>query len=298
MSTRAGLIAAILDDFADDTPRLVFADFLQENGEPERAEFIRLHIEAARDPKSKAVKRAAASLKKRGRSWRKALGLLDQADNYDRGFLTGVGLGSAGFAEKAARLLAVEPAFLTLELSGWLENLYGTPVQLEWVEALAANPLLKAVTRIVSQNGWCHWSEMNVVWLMRSPHLGNLKRIAFFDDVLGLAGVKAIAESPSPFALEHFTLNASLQSQDDEQAKTVRAVKLIATSPRFASLKTLRLTRNALGERCAKALLASKTLPRTMHLDVSDDPCEDDYGEALAERFAGVSDGVDDTFEY
>ena len=115
---------------------------------------------------------------------------------------------------------------------------------------------------------------------------------------MGLAEVKSIAESPSQFVLEHLNLNGSLQWQDDEQASTVKAVKLIATSPRFASLRSLRLTCNGLGERCAKALLASKTLPRTMHLDVSDNPCEDDYREALAERFTGVSDGVDDTFEY
>ena len=33
MSDRAGPIAAILNDPADDTPRLVFADLLEENGE-------------------------------------------------------------------------------------------------------------------------------------------------------------------------------------------------------------------------------------------------------------------------
>ena len=37
---------AICEHPAEDTPRLVYADWLQENGRPERAEFIRLQCEA------------------------------------------------------------------------------------------------------------------------------------------------------------------------------------------------------------------------------------------------------------
>ena len=35
------LFRAVCETLADDTPRLVYADWLQENGQPERAEFIR-----------------------------------------------------------------------------------------------------------------------------------------------------------------------------------------------------------------------------------------------------------------
>lgn len=48
MSTRAELLRTIIDDPESDTPRLVFADWLDEHGEPERAEFIRVQIELAR----------------------------------------------------------------------------------------------------------------------------------------------------------------------------------------------------------------------------------------------------------
>ena len=40
------LFRAICENPAEDTPRLVYADWLQENGRPERAEFIRLQCEA------------------------------------------------------------------------------------------------------------------------------------------------------------------------------------------------------------------------------------------------------------
>lgn len=42
MTTQDALLAAILANPADDLPRLVFADWMEENGQPERAEFIRI----------------------------------------------------------------------------------------------------------------------------------------------------------------------------------------------------------------------------------------------------------------
>lgn len=45
MSDEAAFLAAILAEPADDTVRLVYADWLQENGQPERAEFIRVQVE-------------------------------------------------------------------------------------------------------------------------------------------------------------------------------------------------------------------------------------------------------------
>jgi uncharacterized protein (TIGR02996 family) len=48
MSDGEGLLAAILANPDEDVPRLVYADWLQENGRPERAEFIRVQVEVAR----------------------------------------------------------------------------------------------------------------------------------------------------------------------------------------------------------------------------------------------------------
>lgn len=46
--TRAALLAAVRDKPDDDTPRLVYADWCDDNGEAERAEFVRLQVESAR----------------------------------------------------------------------------------------------------------------------------------------------------------------------------------------------------------------------------------------------------------
>src|SRR6516162_5562347 len=48
MSDRAALYAAVCANPDDDTPRLVFADWLQEHGEDKRAEIIRAEVELYR----------------------------------------------------------------------------------------------------------------------------------------------------------------------------------------------------------------------------------------------------------
>lgn len=50
MTDGEALFAAILATPADDTVRLVLADWLQENGQPDRAEFIRVQIRMSRWP--------------------------------------------------------------------------------------------------------------------------------------------------------------------------------------------------------------------------------------------------------
>ena len=47
MTDRAALLASVLANPDDDAPRLVMADWFDEHGEPERAEFIRLQVKLA-----------------------------------------------------------------------------------------------------------------------------------------------------------------------------------------------------------------------------------------------------------
>ena len=50
MIDEAAFLETIQDDLDDDTARLVFADWLEEHGQSERAEFIRVQTELARLP--------------------------------------------------------------------------------------------------------------------------------------------------------------------------------------------------------------------------------------------------------
>src|SRR4051812_32708846 len=50
MNQADAFLQAILDDPDDDVPRLVYADWLDDQGEHDRAEFIRTQLELARLP--------------------------------------------------------------------------------------------------------------------------------------------------------------------------------------------------------------------------------------------------------
>src|SRR4051812_537419 len=63
MSDRDALIAAIAAAPGDDLPRLVFADWLEENGDPAQAAFIRKQIAFARAGGGDPRRSLAAELK-------------------------------------------------------------------------------------------------------------------------------------------------------------------------------------------------------------------------------------------
>ena len=50
MDDQAALTAAVCDRPDDDTPRLVFADWLDDHGHPDHAAFVRAQVELARTP--------------------------------------------------------------------------------------------------------------------------------------------------------------------------------------------------------------------------------------------------------
>ena len=76
MSEAAAFLADICERPEDDAPRLVYADWLEEHGEPDRAEFIRTQCELAKaaedDPRRVKLKdREKALLKEHQGEWRK-----------------------------------------------------------------------------------------------------------------------------------------------------------------------------------------------------------------------------------
>ncbi len=74
MNERDALLKAVCEYPDDDTPRLVFADWLQEHGEDDRAEFIRVQIEQTKlEPRTvpwwKCYSRARKLFTSRGWEW-------------------------------------------------------------------------------------------------------------------------------------------------------------------------------------------------------------------------------------
>ena len=64
MSERDAFLQAVCEHPEDDAPRLVFADWLEEHGDPARADFIRTQIELAKlspdDPRRPALQEREA----------------------------------------------------------------------------------------------------------------------------------------------------------------------------------------------------------------------------------------------
>ena len=60
LSQHEAFLRAIYDVPEDDTPRLVYADFLEEHGDPDKAAYIRYEIEAARAEDSRRAELEAA----------------------------------------------------------------------------------------------------------------------------------------------------------------------------------------------------------------------------------------------
>lgn len=292
MSDRTAFIDAILNSPDDDTARLVFADWLEEHGEHERAEFVRVQITFSCLPEGARNRSALAEhinnlLRDHEGHWRAAVGLLHRGGSYNRGFLSGVRMSSAEFVTRARTALAREPVQITLDLLGFDAN--GDLIPDEQLTELAGSADLRAVSQINSQTGG--FGDL-FPQLLCSPHLTNLTRIVAFEDRIGSAGVRALAQSPSAFRLDLLDLNGAIGSDDDDESDdAVEAVTLLATDPRFTSLTSLALPFNSLGDRSVEALLASQTLRPDLQLDLTENTYDrEKYDAALAARFVYDAD--------
>src|SRR5262249_36565663 len=105
----------------DDAPRLVFADWCDEHGDPERAEFIRLQFEAERHEEWTPARldideRADALLERNRDRWLRDVPgwALDPewppgARSFRRGFLNQVSVTAENFLTSSAELFAAAP---------------------------------------------------------------------------------------------------------------------------------------------------------------------------------------------
>ena len=114
MTDRDALHAAIRAQPEDDTARLVYADWLEENGEHDRAAFIRLQVEAVRAEPFGPTARAAAQranelLNKNWKEWTAVV--RDQVPDFrfERGFVGHVVAESGAFLGVADAVFAAHP---------------------------------------------------------------------------------------------------------------------------------------------------------------------------------------------
>ena len=116
MSTLAdAFLQAICDRPDDDTPRLIFADWLDENGDPDRAEFIRVQCQLEHTPEDADNRPyleecSAALLEKHRDSWTAPLKSRDYCVlGFRRGFPDRVSVSAQAFLASGTRLFELAP---------------------------------------------------------------------------------------------------------------------------------------------------------------------------------------------
>ena len=176
----------ILDDPLSDDPRLRYAAWLEDQGEP-LGEFIQVQCRLAAAPDSGIAweweRREQELLAEHEEDWTSELrGLVDWG-TFRRGFIEEIAVGAGRFVQHAERLFDNAP-ILVVHLNR----------SREYVEALAECPWLRRLRHLDLSNNFVR--DTGAKLLAQSPFLADLHSLNLSSAALGDAGVRALAASP------------------------------------------------------------------------------------------------------
>ncbi|HEY1192076.1 MAG TPA: TIGR02996 domain-containing protein [Gemmata sp.] len=256
MDEREALLRAVAANPDEDTPRLMYADLLDELGgdaNTARARFIRVQIDLARNP---------------GRSWFASSDRLSEgarlagqfadvwlnelpewaadaarkqklrADDFPRGFLNEFHIRPAAFAKNGPELLDIAP-----------------------------------VTRLVAKGPF---SPPDLPALLGAPLLTRVRALALTHSTGDHTAV-LVRTSPVLYALEQ--LDLSVSSLSDTGAA------LLTQSPGLSNLRILTVRGNRLTERGVESLLSARNLPNLRELDARGAADGYRWGPRVQKRF-------------
>lgn len=238
----------IKNDPDDDTPRLVLADWLQDQGDP-RGELLALDFAIDRlgesDPRrAELQRRQRLLLDQYATTWLGPLRDLPLFWRFERGFLH-LDASADRFLTDEVNDLARTDAF------DWVMSLWLTELRGSSLARLARSPLLDVAPCLdVGRNRLGH-DELAA--LLDSPRVTALRSLTVSYNRLGLSGAAALA-----------------------------------ACPRLAGLRTLRLAHNRIGDEGALALASSPYLKALTGLDVGHNHISPDGVAALLGRFGAT----------
>jgi uncharacterized protein (TIGR02996 family) len=214
-------LRAIVANPDDDAPRLIYADWLDERGDAERAEFIRLQCSLATEqtkhsPVLLALESRAEDLRARHESeWTPSVASLSRSlrVHFRRGFVETVTLEARAFVAGADELFRLAP----------VQNL-----QIVW----GADPPHERARFMQTVAG--------------IPHLARLRSLDLTDGYIGSDGVRALAVSEYLAGLESMHLGGGHIGE--------RGIRALVEAPWFANLTFLDLRNNDVNAGAAQAL--------------------------------------------
>ena len=269
MADHVDFLQAILANSDEDAPRFIYADWLEEQGDP-RGELIRLLCTLAPlglwDPRRQGIEQQAqALLKRHGAQWLGDLNDMARAWKFERGlpvltltatdFLRhGQRLGEAGV--QSVRLIDVKPHVADLAACPHLGQLSRLDVAEQFIlndgdiALLAASPYLKNLTAL--EIGYNPIGDIGLGALAASPYLGNLTRLGVSFCQITPKGIAALAASQYVRGLRHLSL--------DKNPLENQGVAVLAAWPGLEQLTHLDLSSTTLGYDGARALLTTPYL--------------------------------------
>jgi uncharacterized protein (TIGR02996 family) len=271
--TEAELLEAIWQSPGDDRPRLVYADWLQERGDP-RGEFIHLQCNSKRSAelgeRERLLERQHAS------EWSepfKKLGV--RVVVFRRGLPDFLAADAKVFAEHGAMLLRLAPitrlSLMTLPNFLSLKPLFELPEFARITDLSLANLVggdeaaleLAAAPNARNLRGLNMWktglTAVGIEALANSPYLTQLADLVVGGQRIGREGFAALARSKLR-ALHHVSFHECGLTGNDWAA--------LGDAPAFAQVKSLLLSGNSMGDEAALALSRARTLHALEELDL------------------------------
>jgi uncharacterized protein (TIGR02996 family) len=286
------LFQMVIANPEDDLPRLVYADWIEENGQPERAAFIRSQIELSRcspwEPFAVQCRHFHADDIYYGRSWFTDLPdtgeqssiRWDSKRAYRRGFGWGldvkfvpalVAVGQALFAAAPIGRLALSTAtlqdWLALARCAWLNRVstmhftsLTTPI--EPIRVLANSEHTTNLSKISFHRSDSPAMPEVLAGLMRSPLAQRLSALTF------RFGCDPIEELIDALGSGDARLRLSLLQFADMKL-TAGSLQRLLSIPGIGALKTLRLADNWLDQEGSAVLAGATNLTNLIDLDLT-----------------------------
>jgi uncharacterized protein (TIGR02996 family) len=198
-------LRAIIERPDDDLPRLIYADYLDERGDP-RGEFIRLQVELSRRdtpvPVHDLEARERRLLYRHRSEWLRRLGGDWHGDAvFERGFVVQVDVSARRFIRHGAEWLRREPIKTAA--------LYGS---VGCMRDLASCSALASLTALSLR--YNELKHEHVRQLLRSPYLTGLTELDLGYNHLGPASGALVANAPTLPRLETFHFDGNCNSCD------------------------------------------------------------------------------------
>jgi uncharacterized protein (TIGR02996 family) len=253
---------------ADDAPRLVYADWLEEHGDEKglaRAELIRVQCELAKLPegeprREKLAKRERALLKKYGKRWAGPLGKVTEKWAFRRGFVEAI---AVDYFELPQFLASFHEVFAAVPIRALrLADIDLEPDFLGTLESYL--PRLRSLDLRLA-----NFEHKELRWLLRNPSLASLRALAldieFTDQVEGPI-LQTIGKAPNLGGLTGLKLQVGENAGDLEEP----VVRALLRSPYLKKVTRLFLPLCRMSRATARALARGPDRAPLTHLALDD----------------------------